>query len=191
MPKKPQCEGRGAASLIDAFLRGVLAEPEPQFNIRLGVLSDAELAIFQSEAAGDGRAPALAAGLSDPQAVGESARCLHCECAKLTSCALRKYSIDYGANAGEYKMERRPFVRSSADSAVVFESGKCISCGICVQIAQRGAEPLGLTFVGRGFDVRVGVPFNGALSEALAKTARECVEACPTGALALKADAPR
>ncbi|MGD2110864.1 MAG: hypothetical protein PVI86_15910, partial [Phycisphaerae bacterium] len=47
-------------------------------------------------------------------------------------------------------------------------------------------EPLGLTFVGRGFDVRVGVPFDRTVAEALTHTARECVDACPTGALAFK-----
>ena len=35
-----------------------------------------------------------------------------------------------------------------------------------VQIASARGEPLGLSFVGRGFDVRVGVPFNRSLEEA-------------------------
>lgn len=42
---------------------------------------------------------------------------------------------------------------------VVYEPGKCISCGICVQMALRAKEPLGLTFVGCGFDLRIGAPF--------------------------------
>jgi len=42
---------------------------------------------------------------------------------------------------------------------------------------------LGLTFVGRGFDVRVGVPFHETMEQALGPLAAKCVAACPTGAL--------
>ena len=47
---------------------------------------------------------------------------------------------------------------------------------------------MGLTFVGRGFDVRVAVPLDRPLSDALAKVAAECVAACPTAAMAWKQD---
>jgi NADH dehydrogenase/NADH:ubiquinone oxidoreductase subunit G len=67
---------------------------------------------------------------------------------------------------------------------VIFEPGKCIDCGLCIQIATVAKEPLGLTFVGRGFDVRVGVPFDRSLEEALGRVAAECIAACPTAALA-------
>lgn len=181
-------DGRAAAMSIDGFLRGITVEGEPQFTVRLGVLSEAELAVFQSDASRDGRSASSQAGegLSDACAGAESARCLHCECAKLNDCSLRKYSIDYDASVSEFKMERRPMVRAGGHPSVVYEPGKCISCGICVQIASRAGEPLGLTFVGRGFDVRVGVPFSGELDAALRAAAAECAAACPTGALALR-----
>ena len=40
------------------------------------------------------------------------------------------------------------------------------------------------SFIGRGFDLRVGVPLGESLARALTRTAGEVVEACPTGALA-------
>jgi NADH dehydrogenase/NADH:ubiquinone oxidoreductase subunit G len=52
-----------------------------------------------------------------------------------------------------------------------------------VQITSEAAEPLGLAFVGRGFDVHVAVPFDEPLSKALQKVADRCIEACPTGAI--------
>lgn len=184
-------DGRSAALMIDAHLRGRLAQSEPSFTVRLGVLSEAELALFQSEAAKDPRAAGTTpASLSDELASSESGRCLHCECGKLDGCALRKYSIAYDANVSHYKMDRRPLTRIRSHPAIVFEEGKCISCGLCVQVAQRGGEPLGLTFVGRGFDVRLAVPLEGELTEALRATAEQCAAACPTGALVVRAATP-
>jgi NADH dehydrogenase/NADH:ubiquinone oxidoreductase subunit G len=69
---------------------------------------------------------------------------------------------------------------------VVYEPGKCISCGLCIQVAARAKEPLGLAFIGRGFNVRVGTPFSPTVADGLQKAAAECVAACPTGALAYK-----
>jgi NADH dehydrogenase/NADH:ubiquinone oxidoreductase subunit G len=69
----------------------------------------------------------------------------------------------------------------------VFEPGKCILCGLCVQITTEAREPLGLSFIGRGFDLRIGVPFDDSMDRALKTTAARCADACPTGAIALKA----
>ena len=71
----------------------------------------------------------------------------------------------------------------------VVDLSECILCGVCVQIAAELGEPLGLTFVGRGFDVRVDVPFGRSLADGLCRAARRCAEACPTGALVLKSEA--
>ncbi len=49
----------------------------------------------------------------------------------------------------------------------IHNTDRCIKCGLCVRITEKAGERLGLTFLGRGFDVRVGVPFNASLEEAL------------------------
>ena len=67
---------------------------------------------------------------------------------------------------------------------MIFEPGKCILCGICVKLTELAREPLGLTFIGRGFDVRVATPFNQSIQDGLQLVAEECVKHCPTGALA-------
>jgi len=65
-----------------------------------------------------------------------------------------------------------------------FEPGKCVRCGICVRVAERGGDRPGLAFTGRGAEARVRVPFGGDIGGALPATASECVARCPTGALA-------
>lgn len=99
---------------------------------------------------------------------------------------MRHYAQRYGAEPGHYRTERRRFEQQLQPGGVVFEPGKCILCGICVKLTEQAREPLGLTFVGRGFEVRVGVPFHRPLEEGLQRVAAECVAACPTGALAWK-----
>ncbi len=116
----------------------------------------------------------------------ESNRCLHCDCRKADNCKLRDYSDLYNASSNRYKAERKLFEQQIQHPDVVYEPGKCIKCGLCIQVTARYGEPLGLTFIGRGFDVKVGVPFNRDILEGLKMAAKECVEICPTGALAFK-----
>jgi len=81
----------------------------------------------------------------------------------------------------------RPLVDPIQSSGeVLFESGKCIKCGICIEITQSVREDVGLTFVGRGLDSKVQVPFGEALPRGLGEMAAQCVRACPTGALAFR-----
>lgn len=184
-------EGREAATIIDQFVRGMkIAHAHAAFTVRLGVLRGDELTTFQagaSEAPRAAASPAHAA-LGDDLARVESDRCLRCDCAKYEGCGLRKYAAAYDASPTRFKMERRPFERvGGAGDLVIYEPGKCIQCGLCVQIAERAREPLGLTFVGRGFQIRVQAPLGGTLSEALRTVAGECAAACPTAAITLAA----
>lgn len=181
--------GRLAALSIGRFLRASAppAEHRP-FNVPLGKLDAAELAKYAAGASREGRVQPQAEGLSAQEAVREAARCLHCECAGLSDCRLRHWAARYGADTRAYHAGRRKFEREVSHSLVVYEPGKCIHCGLCVQIARRAQEPLGLSHIGRGFDVRVGVPWGEALAEGLAEAARECARACPTGALVLRGE---
>jgi NADH dehydrogenase/NADH:ubiquinone oxidoreductase subunit G len=99
---------------------------------------------------------------------------------------LQHYAQVYGAEASRFRSERRPFEQQLQPGGVIFEPGKCILCGICVKLTELAREPLGLTFIGRGFDVRVATPFNRSIEEGLQKVAEECVKHCPTGALEFK-----
>ncbi|MCX6268778.1 MAG: 2Fe-2S iron-sulfur cluster-binding protein [Bacteroidetes bacterium] len=129
----------------------------------------------------------ILAGFSREEAMHEAKRCLHCDCRKPVSCKLRMYAEEYGAKRKRFAgPERKSITKSWQHELVVYEKEKCIRCGLCVDITRKKGESIGLTFAGRGFDVSISVPFNETMKEALTKTAGECVEACPTGALAFK-----
>jgi NADPH-dependent glutamate synthase beta subunit-like oxidoreductase len=182
-------DGKEAAVSISQYLSGqTVTGPAKPFNTRIGKLKDGEKERF-SECGSKSPRVALSMnnrGFTDEQARQEAARCLRCDCRKVDSCKLRQYAWDYGARPGRYKSQRRSFVQHVQDAEVIYEPGKCIDCGLCVQVAAEAGEKLGLAFIGRGFDVRVAVPFDRSLAQGLETSAARCAAACPTGALALK-----
>ena len=129
--------------------------------------------------------------LTLPIASQQSQRCLSCGCVAQGNCRLERYAALYGAETHKYFDGRRAFVQVNRNGSVIYEPGKCINCGLCIEIASQAGEELGLTFIGRGFDVRVGVPLNASLRDALQKAAAQCVAACPTAALSWAEDNPR
>jgi NADPH-dependent glutamate synthase beta subunit-like oxidoreductase/ferredoxin len=178
-------DGKEAAQSVDHYLVGGMPQGRGKpFSVRMGRLDEEELATLVAAA---GPAPRTEAadttGFRPEEAIEQAARCLHCDCRGLGDCRLKRYAARYGADPNRYRGTRARFQRYAEHPFVVYEPGKCINCGLCIQIASRAGEPLGLSFIGRGFDVRVGVPFNRSLEEALSKVAAECVAACPTAAL--------
>jgi hypothetical protein len=182
-------DGREAAVSIAQFLKNepVKGSTRP-FNSRMGKLEPEELAQMAGPSGTGERVQSLDRhkGLAEEQTRSEATRCLHCDCHKPVSCRLRTYAQEYGAKATQYRGKHRPFAREDGHPDIIYEPGKCISCGICVRITELEREKLGLTFIGRGFDVKVAVPFNQSIRVGLTTTAHKVVNACPTGALAFK-----
>jgi ferredoxin len=181
--------GKEAAVAIDQYLCGeAVTGPAKVFNSRIGKMKDGEIVDFMGGVSESARVEVLAKydGFDDPQAVAESGRCLHCDCRKPDDCKLREYAREYEAKSSRYKNERRSFVQQVQHPDVIYEPGKCIKCGLCIQIASQAGEKLGLAFIGRGFNVQVAVPFGQSIADGLKQTADRCVGGCPTGALALK-----
>lgn len=162
-------------------------KPLKQFDSRLGRLHEGELEEFMKEAEQIGRIEPAGDSFTSNEAILEAGRCMNCDCRKKTACALRNLSDEYGADQKTYSCgDRRHVERVREHASVVYEPGKCIKCGRCVHITERAGEDPGLAFLGRGLDVRVGVPFGGSMEQAMTTTADECVMECPTGALAFK-----
>jgi formate dehydrogenase major subunit len=190
----------GAASL-DQYLSGkeVIGAPEP-VNVLMGRLSEEELAVMLRNIEQGPRAPMphlemekrrttfeeVELGFSLDAAAREARRCLGCGCGKAIPCRFRQFATEYGADPQRFAGQRRRFARDTSHPDIIFEPGKCILCGACVQVAAQAGEELGLALIGRGFQVAAGVPFDRPMAEALRQSARRAAEVCPTGAIMLK-----
>ncbi len=185
---KAMAHGRAAAVSIHQYLRGEdVTGFRKRFHSHIGRLRDGELTEFMKEAGDYPRTLPAAGnshGFSERETERETGRCLHCDCRKKESCRLREYAEEYGVYGRFFGGgKRKRYERIIQSSDVIYEPGKCIKCGICVRVTEDEGEQLGLAFIGRGYDLKIGVPFEDLFSKALEKSAVKCVKACPTGAL--------
>jgi ferredoxin len=183
--------GKNIAFSVNQFLKGkTVTGPVSRFHSILGKIQEDEVSEFIKEATDQERvvpSDMESRGYSEEEAVKESSRCFGCDCRKPDSCRLRQYAEDYKASQRRFTfVERKKFQKNIQHDLVVYEPGKCIKCGLCVQITKKAGENFGLTFVDRGFDVRIQAALDVPLNKGLEKAAAECVLNCPTGSLSWK-----
>jgi len=180
--------GRSVAFGVHRYLGECEADvPGKRFDLHMGTLRDGEMDAFLQ---GASRSPRIHPsgeneyGFTREEAARESARCLHCDCGKKDACLLRTYAHEYGATGHRYRVqERTRYERILEHPHILYEPSKCIKCGRCVRLTEQRNEHYGLYFKGRSYSVCVAVPFGETLARGLEKSALECTEACPTGAL--------
>ncbi len=180
--------GKEAAFSMDQFLTGKKVVGETQkFNSKIGRMQEDEYDAFMLEAEAGPRIETKdKEGFTLEQVKVEAARCMHCDCRKKTDCRLRDYSDEYDASQKRFFPKERPPVRKLFQhTPLVYEPEKCIKCSICVRLTARHKEKFGLTYIGKGFDVEISVPFEGETAIEFEQTARMCAQYCPTSALAI------
>jgi NADH dehydrogenase/NADH:ubiquinone oxidoreductase subunit G len=96
-------------------------------------------------------------------------------------CRLLKYMAKYKADRHRFG-NSEPAETILQSDRVVFDSRKCIKCGICLALTRQHDEEMGLTLLGRGFETRIGVPFDEPLQKGIERSADKIVPACPTAA---------
>ncbi|WP_163711640.1 2Fe-2S iron-sulfur cluster-binding protein [Mangrovibacterium lignilyticum] len=183
-------QGKELAHLLDEYFKNDVLHALPErFNSKFGKLIETEYVTYLKESNTNKRVDASggkAHGFSSEEAVAEAKRCLHCDCRNPESCKLRALADEFGAVQKRFQYDDRVLVEKEfVSKKIVYEPNKCIKCGICVRLTKQHQEAFGFSFIGRGFDVRIGVPFSESIEKALEKTAVLVAEKCPTGALAL------
>ena len=190
MAVRAAAQGRVAASSCLLFLQGIEAsKTERKFNSRFDKLFPEEFDEYLKESVRDDRfEPADSIyGFTEGEIQKEAARCLHCDCRKIDSCKLRNYSDEYKVDRKKYLIgQRNKMLKFDQHKTLVYEPEKCIRCGLCIDISLKEKEEIGLTFYGRGFDVRMNIPFRETMDIGLTHTSQKCIEYCPTGALSAK-----
>ena len=184
-------QGKEVAFSVLQYFNGLEPKGEPRlFNSRFGKLVNDEFSEYLKESVVAKRTYPKTGGqngFSIEEAIAEAERCLHCDCRAIDNCKLRTYSDQYQVDQKRFKTsERRNISKMMNHGSVVYEPQKCIKCGICVRLTEKYSEKFGFTYIGRGFDVEIGIPFNEELEKGLTSTAEKVAKSCPTGAISLK-----
>ncbi len=184
-------QGKEVAFSVLQYFNGQKVKGEPRiFNSRFGRLVNEEYSEYLKESLIANRVFPTSGGhnsFSKEEAIAEALRCLHCDCRAIDDCKLREYSNQYQVDQKRFKTsERRNITKQMNHGSVIYEPQKCIKCGICVRLTEKYSEKFGFTYIGRGFDVVIGVPFNEELEKGLTETAEKVAKACPTGAISMK-----
>jgi NADPH-dependent glutamate synthase beta subunit-like oxidoreductase len=131
-------DGKEAALSIQSFLLGGMDTSRPAYNHRLGKLEPDEMAVLMKQTAKTARVESQTSekGLTAEQAQQEATRCLHCDCRKADSCQLREMANELNARQRTWQGEKKLFRQIIEHEQILFEPGKCIQCGLCIQMAQ-------------------------------------------------------
>ncbi|EJA3581294.1 formate dehydrogenase subunit alpha [Vibrio vulnificus] len=146
-------------------------------------------------------------GFDNAEAMAEAARCLECGCQVNTSCDLRDYATEYGAEqhfhysvnikshdewqALRQNDPRHKYPIDHSSEFIVFDANRCISCGQCIQACREQSVQGVLSFMnlekGRPVvrpDCRPNFGVQGVMmGDSRCVQCGACVQACPVGAM--------
>ena len=111
-------------------------------------------------------------------------KCL--SCGRSDSCELQALGFEYGANEDHFKGEDPNYPIDDSTDCVIRDNNKCIQCLRCVAACNAIQQIGAIGQIRRGFDVRVGSPFDQGLATTKCVGCGQCIVVCPVGALYTK-----
>lgn len=91
----------------------------------------------------------------------------------------------YGARTGRFAGERSGRSRPEDPNPFILRDyDNCISCYRCVRVCAEQQGDHAISVIHRGFHTRIAVEFDGFLKASSCTFCGQCVQTCPTGALA-------
>jgi predicted molibdopterin-dependent oxidoreductase YjgC len=109
---------------------------------------------------------------------------------------LAALAVRYEADGGRFAGARSGASRTDDPNPMILRDyDHCISCYRCVRVCSEQQGDDAITVGGRGFATRITTEFEGPLADSACTFCGQCVQTCPTGALADRralrhADAP-
>jgi NADH dehydrogenase/NADH:ubiquinone oxidoreductase subunit G len=94
-----------------------------------------------------------------------------------------QYGAQTGRFAGAHSGHSRP---DDPNPFILRDYDLCISCYRCVRVCAEQEGDYAISVANRGFHTQITVEFNGPLKESACTFCGQCVQTCPTGALADK-----
>lgn len=102
----------------------------------------------------------------------------------------RNLTCELQARAAEFGIRRVPFAnivpdlpKDDSTRAIVLDPRKCINCGRCVHVCQDLQDVWALSFLDRGFDIRISPAGEVPLASSPCVRCGQCAAHCPTGAI--------
>jgi predicted molibdopterin-dependent oxidoreductase YjgC len=153
-----------------------------RFSSRIGKIDDPELKEWLKECPDT---LIRCREISDFKSAGyEASSCMHCDCRASDDCALRDIAQMFSLKDPAGKLVNAPIVKKiNKKTGLIFESAKCIKCGLCVRVCEDRNDEPALCFINRGFISIISEPLTSEYEDILATQAEKCIEICPTGAL--------
>jgi len=118
-------------------------------------------------------------------AAEEASSCMHCDCRAASDCRLRDLADEFALKNPSGKLVNGEAVKKiNRNTNLIFENAKCIKCGLCIRACEDSTEEPALCFLNRGFVTILSEPLTNGFEDVLKNKTKECIEICPTGALA-------
>lgn len=110
--------------------------------------------------------------------------CMTCE--RAGHCELQDLAYQYGIKQTRFPGVQHDYPVDSSNPFYERDYNKCILCRRCVRACDEinGVEAIGV--IQRGFDSKIGTPFDGPMQDSVCEFCGMCVEVCPTAALVPK-----
>ena len=91
----------------------------------------------------------------------------------------------YKANTGRFQGKQSGTSRLDDENPFILRDyAQCISCYRCVRVCAEQEADNAISVMGRGFETQITTEFNGTLKESACTFCGQCIQTCPTGALA-------
>ena len=105
-------------------------------------------------------------------------------CAECGTCSLQELVEYLGIRERVLQPMKRDAKVDDSNACFTFDMSKCILCGLCVRTCSEIQHLGAIDLVKRGFSSAVEPFGGGAIRDSICESCGECVERCPTGALA-------